>query len=115
RASSFNTGRIDHIFKDRHDKTSKLFLHFGDVTDSSNMIRLINEIQPDEIYNLAAQSHVHISFDVPQYTAHSDAIGALIILEAIRVLKLTNKTKFYQASTSEMFGKVQQIPQSEKT
>ncbi len=115
RASTFNTGRIDHIFQDPHTAEAKLILHYGDMTDSTNLIRLIKEIQPDEIYNLAAQSHVQVSFETPEYTANSDAVGVLRILEAIRILGLTNKTKFYQASTSELFGKVQEIPQSEKT
>ena len=114
RSSSFNTSRIDHIYKDRH--TSKnFFLHYGDLTDSTNLIRIIQEVQPDEIYNLAAQSHVKVSFEAPEYTANADGIGTLRILEAIRILGLEKKTKFYQASTSEMFGKVQEIPQNENT
>lgn len=115
RSSSFNTSRIDHFLKDRHERNARVFLHFGDVTDSSNMIRLISEIQPDEIYNLAAQSHVLISFQIPQHTALTDGVGTLVILDAIRFLNLKEKTRFYQASTSEMFGKVQEIPQTENT
>jgi GDPmannose 4,6-dehydratase len=114
RSSSFNTDRIDNIYKDRH-QSSNFFLHYGDLTDSTNMIRIIQEVQPDEIYNLAAQSHVKVSFETPEYTANADAVGTLRILEAIRILGLENKTKFYQASTSEMFGKVQEIPQTENT
>lgn len=114
RSSSFNTDRIDNIYKDRH-QSSNFFLHYGDMTDSTNMIRIIQEVQPDEIYNLAAQSHVKVSFETPEYTANADAIGTLRILEAIRILGLEKKTKFYQASTSEMFGKVQEIPQTENT
>ena len=104
RSSSLNTSRIDHIYADLHDGETKFFLHYGDVTDSTNMIRLIQEVQPDEIYNLAAQSHVMVSFETPEYTANADALGTLRILEAIRLLGLENKTRFYQASTSEMFG-----------
>lgn len=114
RSSSFNTTRIDHLYKDRH-QSNDFFLHYGDLTDSTNLIRIIQEVQPDEIYNLAAQSHVKVSFETPEYTANADAIGTLRILEAIRILGLEKKTKFYQASTSEMFGKVQEIPQTEKT
>ena len=114
RSSSFNTDRINHLYKDRHE-SSNFFLHYGDLTDATNLIRLIQEIQPDEIYNLAAQSHVKVSFETPEYTANSDALGTLRILEAIRILGLEKKTKFYQASTSEMFGKVQEIPQTENT
>ena len=114
RSSSFNTSRIDHIYKDRHT-SNNFFLHYGDLTDSTNLIRIIKEVQPDEIYNLAAQSHVKVSFETPEYTANADGIGTLRILEAIRILGLENKTKFYQASTSEMFGKVQDIPQTENT
>lgn len=113
RASSFNTGRIDHLYKDRHTKDIKLFLHYGDVTDSSNLNRLLEKTHPDEIYNLAAQSHVKVSFDVPEYTAEVDAIGTLRFLDAIKETGI--KTKFYQASTSELYGKVQEIPQTEKT
>ena len=115
RSSSFNTGRIDHIYQDPHEKTRKFILHYGDVTDAISVSSLIKQIKPDEIYNLAAQSHVAVSFEVPEYTANADAIGSLRILEAIRFHKLQKKTKFYQAGTSEMFGKVQQIPQNEKT
>lgn len=115
RSSSFNTGRIDHLYVDPHKGDTRLLLHYGDLTDSANLIRLVQQIQPDEIYNLAAQSHVHVSFETPEYTANSDAIGTLRLLEAIRILKLENKTKFYQASTSELYGKVQAVPQSETT
>jgi GDPmannose 4,6-dehydratase len=115
RASSFNTQRVDHMFIDHHTPNTKFFLHYGDLTDSTNLIRIIQETQPDEIYNLAAQSHVHVSFETPEYTANADGIGTLRILEAIRILKLSDKTKFYQASTSELYGKVQEIPQTEKT
>ena len=115
RSSSFNTKRIDHLYRDTHEKNVNLFLHYGDLTDSTNLIRIIQETQPDEIYNLAAQSHVHISFDTPEYTANSDAVGTLRLLEAIRILGLEKKTKFYQASTSELYGKVQEIPQNETT
>lgn len=115
RSSSFNTGRIDHLYVDPHEGDTRLFLHYGDLTDSANLIRLVQQIQPDEIYNLAAQSHVHVSFETPEYTANSDAIGTLRLLEAIRILKLENKTRFYQASTSELYGKVQAVPQSETT
>ncbi len=113
RSSSFNTGRIDHLYKDKHNKDVKLFLHHGDVTDSSNLNRLLEKTQPDEIYNLAAQSHVKVSFDVPEYTAEVDAIGTLRFLDAIKETGI--KTKFYQASTSELYGKVQEVPQTEKT
>ncbi|MES2212526.1 MAG: GDP-mannose 4,6-dehydratase [Pseudomonadota bacterium] len=113
RASTFNTGRIDHLFRGPAGK--RLFLHHGDLTDSSSLIRIVQEVQPDEIYNLAAQSHVAVSFEEPEYTANSDALGALRLLEAIRMLKLEQKTRFYQASTSELYGLVQEIPQSEKT
>jgi GDPmannose 4,6-dehydratase len=115
RASSFNTDRIDHLYQDPHEKNLRLKLHYGDLTDSTNLIRIIQEVQPDEIYNLAAQSHVAVSFETPEYTANSDAIGTLRVLEAIRILGLEKKTRFYQASTSEMFGKVQEIPQKETT
>jgi GDPmannose 4,6-dehydratase len=115
RTSLFNTDRIDHIYQDPHDKDPKFILHHGDLTDSSSLIRIIQESQPDEIYNLAAQSHVAVSFEEPEYTANSDALGSLRILEAIRILGLEKKTKYYQASTSELFGKVQEIPQNEKT
>lgn len=115
RASSFNTERIDHIYQDPHFKNPKLFLHYGDLTDSSNLIRLIKEIEPDEIYNLAAQSHVAVSFEAPEYTADVDALGALRILEAIRFLGFEKKTRYYQASTSELYGEVQETPQTETT
>jgi len=116
RSSSFNTGRIDHLYEDPHEGAKvKLHLHHGDLTDSTNLIRIIQETQPDEIYNLAAQSHVQVSFETPEYTANADAIGTLRLLEAIRILKLEQKTKFYQASTSEMFGLVQEKPQRETT
>jgi len=115
RSSSFNTKRIDHLYRDPHERNVNLFLHYGDLTDSTNLIRILQETQPDEIYNLAAQSHVHISFDTPEYTANSDAVGTLRLLEAIRILGLEKKTKFYQASTSELYGKVQDIPQNETT
>jgi GDPmannose 4,6-dehydratase len=115
RASSFNTDRIDHLYQDPHETNVRLILHYGDLTDSTNLIRIIQEVQPDEIYNLAAQSHVGVSFETPEYTANSDALGTLRVLEAIRILGLEKKTRFYQASTSEMFGKVQEIPQRETT
>jgi|TARA_B110000090_G_scaffold76392_1_gene86969 GDPmannose 4,6-dehydratase len=115
RSSMFNTDRIDHLYKDQHEKGVNFFLHHGDLTDSTNLIRLVQEIEPDEIYNLAAMSHVQVSFDMPEYTANADATGVLRILEAIRICKLEKKTKFYQASTSELYGKVQEIPQSETT
>lgn len=115
RSSSFNTARVDHLYQDPHESDLKFILHYADLTDSSNLIRIIQQVQPDEIYNLAAQSHVAVSFESPEYTANSDAIGTLRLLEAIRILGLTDKTKFYQASTSEMFGKVQEIPQKETT
>jgi GDPmannose 4,6-dehydratase len=115
RASSFNTDRIDHLYQDPHERGVKLFLHYGDLTDATNLIRIIQQVQPDEIYNLAAQSHVAVSFETPEYTANSDALGTLRILEAIRILGLEKKTRFYQASTSEMFGKVQEVPQRETT
>ena len=115
RASSFNTDRIDHLYRDPHDKGRRFILHYGDLTDSTNLIRIIQEVRPDELYNLAAQSHVAVSFETPEYTANSDALGTLRLLEAIRILGLEKKTKFYQASTSELFGKVQEIPQKETT
>ena len=115
RSSMFNTGRIDHLYKDQHEKKVNFFLHYGDLTDSTSLIRIIQETQPDEIYNLAAQSHVKVSFETPEYTANADAIGTLRILEAIRILKMESKTRFYQASTSEMYGYVQEIPQKETT
>jgi GDPmannose 4,6-dehydratase len=115
RSSSFNTQRIDHLYQDPHEKGARLHLHYGDMTDSTNLIRIVQETQPDEIYNLAAQSHVQVSFDTAEYTANADAIGTLRLLEAMRLLKLTEKTRFYQASTSELYGLVQEVPQSEKT
>jgi GDPmannose 4,6-dehydratase len=115
RASSFNTDRIDHLYRDQHEKDVRFFLHYGDLTDSTNLIRIIQDVQPDEIYNLAAQSHVAVSFETPEYTANCDALGTLRLLEAIRILGLEKKTKFYQASTSELFGKVQETPQKETT
>ena len=115
RSSLFNTDRIDHLYQDPHATHRNFILHYGDLTDSSNLIRIIQEIQPDEIYNLAAQSHVKVSFDTPEYTANADGIGALRILDAVRLLGLTKKTRIYQASTSELYGLVQEVPQSEKT
>jgi GDPmannose 4,6-dehydratase len=115
RSSSFNTERVDHLYQDPHEKNKKFFLHYGDLTDTSNLVRIIQEVQPDEIYNLGAQSHVQVSFEVPEYTADTDGIGTLRILEAIRILGMEKKVKFYQASTSELFGKVQEIPQKETT
>jgi len=115
RASSFNTARVDHLYKDPHEKDVRFFMHYGDLTDATNLIRVIQEVQPDEIYNLAAQSHVKVSFETPEYTANADALGTLRILEAIRILDLIEKTRFYQASTSELYGKVVQIPQTEET
>ena len=115
RASQFNTDRIDHLYQDPHVENRRLILHHGDLTDSSNLIRIVQECQPDEIYNLGAQSHVAVSFEAPEYTAQVDALGALRLLEAIRILKLEEKTRFYQAATSELYGKVQEVPQSEST
>lgn len=115
RASSFNTARVDHLYKDPHEEGVRFFLHHGDLTDSSSLIRIIQQVQPDEIYNLAAQSHVAVSFEEPEYTANSDALGALRVLEAIRILGLEKKTRFYQASTSELYGLVQEVPQKETT
>ena len=115
RASQFNTGRIDHIYEDPHEEDVRFFLHYGDLTDSTNLVRLVKEIQPDEIYNLAAQSHVQVSFDSPEYTADVDALGTLRLLEAIRILDREGETRFYQASTSELYGKVQEVPQTEET
>ncbi|NUM30901.1 MAG: GDP-mannose 4,6-dehydratase [Bacteroidetes bacterium] len=115
RSSLFNTDRIDHLYQDPHEKNLKMKLHYGDLTDSTNLIRIIQEIKPDEIYNLAAQSHVKVSFETPEYTANADAIGTLRILEAIKICNLTEKTRFYQASTSELYGLVQEIPQKETT
>ena len=115
RASSFNTDRIDHLYQDPHEKNVRLWLHYGDLTDATNLIRIVQQVQPDEIYNLAAQSHVAVSFETPEYTANADALGSLRLLEAIRILGLERKTRFYQASTSEMFGKAQETPQRETT
>lgn len=115
RSSLFNTDRIDHLYQDRHENNVHFKLHYGDLTDSTNLIRIIQEVQPDEIYNLAAQSHVKVSFETPEYTANSDALGTLRLLEAIRILGLEKKTRFYQASTSELYGLVQEIPQKETT
>lgn len=115
RSSSFNTSRIDHLYQDPHEEDPKFFLHYGDLTDSTNLIRIVQETQPDEIYNLGAQSHVMVSFETPEYTANSDAVGTLRLLEAIRILGLEDKTRFYQASTSELYGAVREVPQSETT
>lgn len=115
RSSSFNTGRIDHLYQDPHEASVNFSLHYGDMTDATNLIRIIQEVQPDEVYNLAAQSHVQVSFETAEYTANADAIGTLRLLEAIRLLGLAEKTRFYQASTSELYGKVQEIPQKETT
>ena len=115
RSSSFNTGRVDHLYRDQHEADVRFFMHYGDMTDATNLIRLVQDTQPDEIYNLAAQSHVQVSFETPEYTANSDALGVLRLLEAIRILKLDDKVRFYQASTSELYGKVQEVPQSETT
>ena len=115
RSSSFNTGRLDHLYQDPHEENLKLILHYGDLTDSTNLIRIIQEVQPSEIYNLGAQSHVAVSFESPEYTANCDALGILRILEAVRILGLKDKTKIYQASTSELFGKIQENPQKETT
>ncbi|KKB09797.1 GDP-mannose 4,6-dehydratase [Devosia chinhatensis] len=115
RSSSFNTGRIEHIYQDPHDPDPRLILHYGDLTDATNLIRVVQEVQPDEIYNLAAQSHVQVSFETPEYTANADGIGTLRLLEAIRILGLQQKTRFYQASTSELYGLVQETPQRETT
>src|SRR6202451_4236125 len=115
RSSSFNTGRIEHLYQDPHEKDQRFILHYGDMTDATNLIRIVQQTQPDEIYNLAAQSHVQVSFETAEYTANSDAIGPLRLLEAIRLLKFTDKTRFYQASTSELYGNAQAIPQSETT
>jgi len=115
RASSFNTDRVDHLYQDPHERDIHMYLHYGDLTDATNLIRIVQQVQPDEIYNLAAQSHVAVSFETPEYTANSDALGTLRVLEAIRILGLEKKTRFYQASTSEMFGKVHETPQRETT
>jgi len=115
RSSLFNTDRIDHLYQDQHESDVKFILHYGDMTDSTNLIRIVQQVQPDEIYNLAAMSHVQVSFETPEYTANADATGALRLLEAIRILGLEKKTRFYQASTSELYGKVMEVPQSETT
>ena len=115
RASSFNTGRVEHLYRDPHQEGVRFFMHYGDLTDSTNLIRLVQQIQPAEIYNLAAQSHVQVSFETPEYTANADAVGTLRLLEAIRILGLVKTTRFYQASTSELYGKVQETPQRETT
>lgn len=115
RSSSFNTGRVEHLYQDPHEDHPRFVLHFGDLTDSTNVIRIVQQVQPDEIYNLAAQSHVQVSFETPEYTANADAIGTLRLLEAIRILDMTKRTRFYQASTSELYGKAQSVPQNEST
>src|SRR6185312_9017092 len=115
RSSSFNTERVDHLYQDPHQTGTNFFMHYGDLTDSTNLIRLVQETQPDEIYNLAAQSHVQVSFETPEYTANADGVGVLRLLEAIRILKMGEKVRFYQASTSELYGKVQETPQRETT
>ena len=115
RSSSFNTARVDHLYQDPHEGKSNFHLHYGDLTDATNLIRLVQDIQPTEIYNLAAQSHVQVSFETPEYTANADAVGTLRLLEAIRILRLEEHVRFYQASTSELYGKVQAVPQSETT
>jgi len=115
RSSSFNTARVDHLYKDPHEGNVKFRLHYGDLTDATNLIRILQEVRPTEIYNLAAQSHVHVSFETPEYTANADGLGTLRLLEAIRILRLEKRTRFYQASTSELYGKVQEIPQRETT
>src|SRR3954462_7569540 len=115
RSSSFNPGRIEHMYQDRHEKNVRFLTHYGDMTDATNLIRIVQETQPNEIYNLAAQSHVQVSFETPEYTANADALGTLRLLEAIRILGIDKRTRFYQASTSEMYGKVQEVPQREAT
>src|SRR3954466_9870813 len=115
RSSSFNTGRIEDLYQDPHEPNQQFVLHYGDMTDSTNLIRIVQETQPDEIYNLAAQSHVQVSFETAEYTANSDALGTLRLLEALRILGMTERTKFYQASTSELYGKVRECPQTERT
>src|SRR5580704_17685151 len=115
RSSSFNTGRVDHLYQDPHEGGVRFVLHYADMTDATNLIRIVQDTQPDEIYNLAAQSHVHVSFETPEYTANADGLGTLRFLEAIRILGMGQKTRFYQASTSEMYGKVQETPQRETT
>src|SRR6201994_2346915 len=113
RSSSFNTGRVDHLYVDPHETAARFFMHYGDLTDATNLIRIVQETKPSEIYNLAAQSHVQVSFETPEYTANADGIGTLRLLEAIRILGLKDRTRFYQASTSELYGKVQETPQKE--
>src|SRR5881392_3192991 len=115
RSSSFNTERVDHLYQDPHERNVRFTLHYGDMTDSTNLIRIIQEVQPTEIYNLAAQSHVRVSFETPEYTANADALGTLRLLEAIRILRLEGKVRFYQASTSELYGLAQEVPQRETT
>ena len=115
RSSSFNTERIDHLYQDPHEDNPSFILHYGDLTDSTNLIRILQEIKPNEIYNLGAQSHVAVSFETPEYTANSDALGTLRILEAVRILNLEKKTRIYQASTSELYGKILEVPQKEST
>ena len=115
RASSFNTDRVDHLYQDPHETGQRFFLHYGDLTDTSNLVRILQQVKPDEIYNLGAQSHVQVSFEVPEYTAQTDAVGTLRLLEAIRILDMAKKVRFYQASTSELYGKAQEIPQKEST
>src|SRR5205809_3174144 len=115
RSSSFNTGRVDHLYQDPHEKNPRFTLHYGDLTDATNLIRIIQEVKPDERYNLAAQSHVQVSFETPEYTANADALGTLRILEAVRICGLVDKTRVYHASTSELYGLVQEVPQNEKT
>ncbi|MBW2065838.1 MAG: GDP-mannose 4,6-dehydratase, partial [Deltaproteobacteria bacterium] len=115
RSSSFNTGRVDHLYRDPHEEDVRFFMHYGDLTDATNLIRIVQEVQPDEIYNLAAQSHVKVSFETAEYTANADALGTLRLLEAIRILDMEDKTRFYQASTSELYGKVIEVPQTETT
>jgi len=115
RSSSFNTARVDHLYKDPHEEDVRFFMHYGDLTDATNLIRIVQEVQPDEIYNLAAQSHVRVSFETAEYTANSDALGTLRLLEAIRILNMNDRVRFYQASTSELYGKVQEVPQNERT
>src|SRR5437764_6195269 len=115
RSSSFNTGRVDHLYQDPHDQKVRFFLHYGDMTDATNLIRIVQDTQPDEIYNLAAQSHVHVSFETPEYTANADGLGTLRLLEAIRILGMQEWVRFYQASTSELYGAVREIPQRETT
>jgi GDPmannose 4,6-dehydratase len=115
RSSLFNTQRVDHLYQDPHKEDVRFFMHYGDLVDSTNLIRIVQEVQPDEIYNLAAQSHVQVSFETPEYTANADAVGTLRLLEALRILKMEDRVRFYQASTSELYGKVQETPQSETT